>query len=52
MFRIRGFGELKRKARAGLSVVTMSANQKLYDESDMARKARIVIPHASYEVHS
>jgi len=50
LLRIRGFGELKRKLRAGLSVVTMTANQKLYDSSDMARRTRELVPIASYDV--
>lgn len=50
--RIRGFGELKRKVRAGLSVLTMTANQKLYDAADMADRARTLVPSASYEVYS
>ena len=52
LLRIRRFGELKRKVRAGLSVITMSANQKLYDPSDMVRRARQLVPSASYELHS
>ncbi|MBI1825377.1 MAG: cobalamin B12-binding domain-containing protein [Planctomycetes bacterium] len=52
LLRIRRFGELKRKLRAGLSVVTMSANQKLYDPSDMARRARTLVPMASYDMCS
>jgi len=52
LLRIRRFGELKRKLRAGLSVVGMTANQQLYDHSDMLRRTRDLIPHASYELHS
>jgi len=52
LLRVRRFGELKRKLRAGLSVVTMSANQKLYDSSDMARRARTIVPMASYDMCS
>jgi radical SAM superfamily enzyme YgiQ (UPF0313 family) len=52
LLRIRRFGELKRKVRASLSVVTMSANQKLYDPSDMVRRARELVPSVSYELHS
>lgn len=52
LLRIRRFGELKRKLRAGLSVVTMTANQKLYDASDMAARTRSLIPSASYELSS
>jgi radical SAM superfamily enzyme YgiQ (UPF0313 family) len=52
LFRIRRFGEFKRKLRAGLSVVTMTADQKLYDASDMAARTRALIPSAAYELHS
>ena len=52
LLRIRGLGELKRKVRAGLSVVTMTADQKLYNATDMADRARRIVPAASYEVHS
>lgn len=52
LLRVRRFGELRRKMRAGLSVVTMTANQKLYSASEMAGRTRNLIPSASYEVHS
>ncbi|MEK6799719.1 MAG: radical SAM protein [Planctomycetota bacterium] len=52
LLRIRRVGELKRKLRAGLSVVTMSANQKLYDPADMANRARSIVPGAPYEICS
>jgi len=52
LLRIRRMGELKRKLRAGLSVVTMTANQKLYDSADMIRRARMLVPSAPYELHS
>ncbi len=52
LLRIRGIGELKRKVKAGLSVVTMNANQKLYDPADMVRRARQLVPSASYELQS
>jgi len=52
LLRIRRLGEFKRKLRAGLSVVTMTANQKLYNPAKMARKARDIVPAASYEVSS
>ena len=45
-------GELRRKMRASLSVVTMTASQKLYDASEMATRTRTLIPSASYEVNS
>ena len=52
LLRIRRFGELKRKVKAGLSVMGMTADQKLYDPADMSRRARRLIPAASYELHS
>ena len=52
LLRVRRFGELKRKVRAGLSVVTMTADQTLYDPADMADRARQLVPSASYELHS
>ncbi|GEM_PF-65122 len=50
LLRVRGIGELKRKLKAGLSVVGMTANQRLYDGSDMARRARELVPLASYDL--
>lgn len=52
LLRIRRFGELKRKLRAGLSVVGMTANQKLYDHNDMLQRTRQIVPMASYDLHS
>lgn len=52
LLRIRRLGELKRKLRAGLSVITMTANQKLYNPAKMAQKARRIVPSASYELSS
>jgi radical SAM superfamily enzyme YgiQ (UPF0313 family) len=52
MLRIRSLGELNRKVRAGLSVVGMQANQRLYDASDMARRARNVVPYAPHDISS
>lgn len=52
LLRIRRFGEFRRKLRAGLSVITMTANQRLYDPAQMAEKARRIVPSASYEVSS
>jgi len=52
LLRIRGFGELKRKMRAGLSVVTMTANQRLYDPDDMLRRTKEIVPGASYDMCS
>jgi radical SAM superfamily enzyme YgiQ (UPF0313 family) len=50
--RVRSAGELKRKVRAGLSVLTMTPNQKVYDSDVMAVKARQAVPHAPIELHS
>jgi radical SAM superfamily enzyme YgiQ (UPF0313 family) len=50
VLRVRRLGELRRKLRAGLSVITMSANQRLYDSSDMTRRAREIVPMASYDL--
>ncbi len=52
LLRVRGFGELKRKMRAGLSVITMKANQQLYDPSDMLRRSKQIVPMSSYDMCS
>jgi len=52
LLRIRRFGELRRKLKAGMSVVTMTANQKLYNPATMAEKARRIVPSSSYELSS
>ena len=44
--RVRSFDEFKRKARAGLSVFTMTPNQKLYDKAVQA------VPGASYDTNA
>ena len=44
--RVKSLAEFKRKARAGLSVLTMTPNQKLYD------KASQVVPASSYDVNA
>ena len=46
LMRIRSLSEFKRKAHAGLSVFTMTPNQKLYD------KANQVVPDASYNTNA
>ncbi len=51
LLRVRRFGELKRKVRAGLSVISMTADQKLYDSPGIADRAREIIPGAAYDVH-
>lgn len=50
--RVRGVGEFKRKMRAGLSVLTMTPNQKVYDEAEMAAKVRDIVPGAPTNLHS
>ena len=52
LLRVRRFGELKRKLKAGLSVISMTANQKLYDPAKMMRRTRELVPSASYDLHS
>lgn len=51
LLRVRRFGELQRKVRAGLSVITMTADQKLYAPGKIASKAREIVPSAAYDVH-
>jgi anaerobic magnesium-protoporphyrin IX monomethyl ester cyclase len=48
--RVRSFGELKRKVRAGLSVVSMKPNDTVYGDS-LRRKVRDVVPDSPIEVH-
>ena len=48
--RIRGLGELKRKMRAGLSVVTMRPDEKVFDKA-LQDKIRDVVPDSPIEVH-
>ena len=49
--RVRSFGEFGRKARAGISVFTMTPNQTVYGDSIM-NKVRQIVPGASYDVHT
>jgi radical SAM superfamily enzyme YgiQ (UPF0313 family) len=48
---VRSAGEFTRKARAGISVLTMRPNQKVYDD-DLIEKIRYVVPGASYQPHT
>ncbi len=48
--RMRSMGEISRKARAGLSVITMKPNQTRGGRS-IAQKVREIIPHSSYDAH-
>ena len=50
--RVRSTGELYRKVRAGLSVLTMSSDQRVYSDREMAAKVRGVVPRAPIDVHS
>lgn len=50
--RVRSWGELRRKAVAGLSVLTMRPNQKLYDDGVMAEKVRTIVPNSPISLHS
>ncbi|MDH3229233.1 MAG: B12-binding domain-containing radical SAM protein [Alphaproteobacteria bacterium] len=52
LVRVRGVGEFKRKMRAGLSVLTMTPNQKVYDESEMTAKVHSIVPGAPTNLHS
>ena len=47
--RIRSLGEFKRKIRAGLSVLSMSPNDKVFDEK-MAQHVRDTVPRAPINV--
>ena len=51
LLRVRSIGEFMRKARAGLSVITMTPNQKVYDDDTVA-KARAAVPGAAYDVNA
>ncbi|MDH5750216.1 MAG: B12-binding domain-containing radical SAM protein, partial [Rhodospirillales bacterium] len=49
--RIRSLGEFKRKMRAGLSVLTMTPDQKVFNEQ-MAAKVRDIVPRSPIDVHT
>lgn len=49
--RIRGVGEFRRKMRAGLSVMTMTPNQKVFDEK-MRLSVRRLVPRAPIDLHA
>lgn len=51
LLRIRTWGELKRKVKAGLSVVRMRPNDKVFSDS-IRKQVREVVPHSPIEVHS
>ncbi len=48
--RVRGIGELRRKLRAGLSVVTMDPDDVVFDEK-IAEQVRDIVPHSAIDVH-
>jgi len=48
--RIKSVGEFKRKVRAGLSVITMGANDKIKHKG-IKQKVQNIVPSASYEVY-
>jgi anaerobic magnesium-protoporphyrin IX monomethyl ester cyclase len=48
---IRSMGELKRKFKAGLSVISMTPDQKVYS-SDVVDRVNKIVPKASYDVYS
>ncbi|MCP4003423.1 MAG: radical SAM protein [bacterium] len=48
--RIRGLGELRRKLRAGMSVVAMNPDDKVFDEK-IAEQVKDVVPDAPIDVH-
>ncbi len=49
--RIRGAGELGRKIRAGMSVLTMTPDQKVYGKG-LRHKARDLVPNSPIDVHT
>jgi radical SAM superfamily enzyme YgiQ (UPF0313 family) len=51
MARIRGLGELRRKLHAGMSVLTMSPNQKVF-EKKMWSQTRHIVPGSAIDIHS
>jgi hypothetical protein len=51
LWKVRSYGELSRKARAGLSVLTMRPDQKVFEES-LPAKVRKIVPGGAYDAHS
>jgi len=49
--RIRSVGEFRRKMKAGMSVASMTAVDKLSLKPNIRRKVQDVVPQASYNVH-
>lgn len=50
--KVRSLGELSRKVRAGLSVVTLKASKKDLETLSIRKKVRDIVPLASYDVYS
>ena len=48
--RVRSFGELARKTKAGMSVLTMNPNGSDSQRS-LSRKVKDIFPHFNYDVH-
>jgi len=49
--RMRSIGEFTRKAKAGLSVITMNADQGGGTGKSLNEKIRNIVPQSSYDVH-
>ena len=52
LMRIRSRGELMRKMRAGLSVLTMTPQQTVFGRRGLVQTVRGLIPNASYDVNA
>ena len=52
LMRVRSRGELMRKLRAGISVLTMTPQQTVFGRRGLAQTVRGLIPNASYDVSS
>jgi hypothetical protein len=50
--KIRSWGELRRKVKAGLSVVTLGAGKDQLQTLAIKKKVQDIVPLASYDVHS
>ena len=48
--RVRGLGELRRKVRAGLSVLRMRPNEQVHGD-ELRAQVRAVVPNAPYGDH-
>jgi radical SAM superfamily enzyme YgiQ (UPF0313 family) len=52
LLRIRSTGELMRKLRAGISVMTMTPQQTVFGRRGLVRTVRSLIPNASYDANA